>query len=105
MRKVFIPMALLLLPLNVNAVDATPWTKISRIESRNNNVHDIYVESPIPTQNCSYNDRGLVDVSTDGGKVMMSVALSALMAGKDVVVKVDGCLGYAPKIVTILVRP
>lgn len=105
MHKIFISISLLLSPLYANAVDSTPWTKVSMIESRSVNVHDIYVESPIPSQNCSNNDRGLIDVSTDGGKAMMSVALAALMSGKQVVVKVDGCHGYAPKIVTILIKP
>lgn len=96
---------LTLLSQSAAAIDSTPWTTIKMIESRSVNTHDIYVESPIPSQNCQNNDRGLIDVSTAGGKVMMSVALSALMSGKQVLIRVDGCFGYAPKIVTILIRP
>ncbi len=86
------------------ASDSTPWTKVTQIESRSVDVHDIYVEAVIPSQSCNYNDRALINVATAGGQVMLSVALAALMSGKQVMVKVDGCLGYAPKAVTILIR-
>lgn len=105
MLKKIIILSILLLPLSVKAIESTGWTQIKMIESRSVNVHDIYVEATIPSQNCQHNDRGLVDVSTDGGKAMMSVALAALMSGKQVEIKVNGCYSYAPRIITILIKP
>lgn len=104
MKKLILAFCLLF-SISTYAVDATPWTKVRQIESRSVDVHDIYVEATIPSQNCTHNDRALIDVSTAGGKAMLSVALAALMSGKEVMVKVSGCLGYAPRAITILIRP
>ncbi|WP_428242373.1 hypothetical protein [Gynuella sp.] len=83
-------------------MDQTSQTTVTKIESRYTDVHDIYFEADIPSQDCAYNDRALIDVSTAGGKAMLSVAITALTTGKPVVVRVDGCLGYAPKAVTLV---
>ncbi|AJQ96988.1 hypothetical protein [Gynuella sunshinyii] len=102
MKLIKLWLSLLAISSAAAAVEQTSQTIITKIESRDVNIHDIYFEADIPSQGCAYNDRALIDVSTAGVKAMMSVALSALTTGKPVVLKVDGCLGYAPKAVTLI---
>ena len=71
------------------------------IESRAGGHHDIYLSGTVPSQNCGLEDRALLAEEIAGGKSMLSVLLSALVSGKKVIIKVDGCLDIRPNIVKV----
>lgn len=75
---------------------------VKAIESRESGQHDIFFNGTVPEQGCGLADRAILDESLTGGKSMFSVLLTAFTTGKDVVIRVDGCLA-APKIVKVLV--
>ena len=76
-------------------------TNVTSIESRSSGRHDIYFSVAVPTQHCAIENRALLDEQATGGKSMLSVLLSALVSGKEVVVRVDGCLDDRPNIVKV----
>ena len=102
MRYIFI-LILSFLSISANAA-ATNSARMSvtSIESRYYGVHDIYFSGTVPDQGCNLTDRANLDESLVGGKSMFSVLLSAFMANKEVVIRVDGCLA-APKIIKVQV--
>ncbi|MGF1717284.1 hypothetical protein L4D08_20690 [Photobacterium chitinilyticum] len=104
MLKKIIVSLLITFSFNAFAFNET-HSKIAMIETRDIDVNDIYVSGTIHSQGWQVNDRVLIDVSKPGGKAMLSAALSALMANKQVTVRYEGCLGYAPKALAIIVKP
>ena len=83
--------------------------KIDSIESRDSGYHSIFVVGSLPAdQGCILSDRAVVIETDNSSKTMLSVALTALTSGKDVVIQVSGCTpintGYtntAPKVTKV----
>lgn len=66
--------------------------KVTSIEARDSGSHAIYFSGNIPTQGCTNEDRAIVvETGIIGSKVLINIALSALMNQKSVVVRVEGC--------------
>jgi len=70
--------------------------QVMSIESRESGYHALYLSGPIQDENCTLTDRAIVLESSDGGKSMLSVSLTALATGKKVLLGVSGCSIIAP---------
>jgi len=74
---------------------------VTSIVSRAGGHHDIYFSGAVPSQNCGLEDRALLAEEIAGGKSMLSILLSALISGKEVIIRVDGCLDNRPNIAKV----
>ncbi|MDV5168338.1 hypothetical protein [Photobacterium rosenbergii] len=80
----------------VNAAENSSPMKVKSIESRYSGAHALYGSSTIPDQGCTLKDRGIIVETDAGSKTMISVALSALVSGKQAIVQVSGCTMISP---------
>jgi len=102
MRLFFVLIAVLIANSCFAVATNSEKMSITSIESRESGQHDIYFNGAVPDQGCNLADRAILDESLTGGKSMFSVLLSAFVSGKDVAIRVDGCLS-APKIIKVQV--
>lgn len=96
---------------DVFALSNSAPIKVVSIETRESGYHALNVTGTIPNEDCTLNDRAIILESSEGGKTMLSVALSALVASKNIVVQVSGCTiidpaqtqHTAPKVTKLLI--
>jgi hypothetical protein len=69
---------------------------IVAIDTRDSGFNAIYLNVAIPSQGCTNEDRVIIDTGNTGGLLMFSTALGALKIGKQVSVRVVGCVSLNP---------
>ncbi len=77
---------------------------VTSIESRSSGNHDVFFSAAVPTQGCSIENRALLNEQSTGGRTMLSILLSSLVSGKQVIVRVDGCLDSRPNIIKVKIH-
>lgn len=90
---------------------ATP-ALVNMIETREGGLHSVYlVGVAIPNEGCVLADRAVLNEYDLGGKTEFSTLLASLVAGKTVILRVDGCkevapgnVNTAPRIVKVLIN-
>lgn len=78
------------------AADNSGIAQISSIESRESGYHALYLSGAIPSQGCSLVDRAIIVETSGSGKSLLGIALSAMLSNRQVILRVDGCVGIDP---------
>jgi hypothetical protein len=65
--------------------------KILSIETRQSGLHAIFINSSVPNEGCSLQDRAILVESDPSAKIMYATLLMAAAANYDVVIRVNGC--------------
>ncbi len=86
-------------------------TKISRMVSRDNGQHNLYIMDTVPDQNCDLTDRAVLTETSSSHKAMYASALTAFLNSVNVVLRVEGCTDAnqdgsptAPKVTKVELR-
>jgi hypothetical protein len=71
---------------------------VNKIETREGGLHSVFLSGgvAIPNEGCTLVDRAVINEYDIGGKTEVSVLLAALVSGKTVTLRVDGCKEIAP---------
>lgn len=102
MKKILFAISLLLVSsLALSAATNFGKMNVTSIESRDTGYHEVYFSVAVPEQGCVHNNRALLNEESTGGKAMLSILLSSLVSGKEVVVRVDGCFDNRPNITKV----
>ncbi len=96
LRKYILSAALLGFSVNSFADANSSSLQVASIESRDSGYHALFLSGSVPDENCTLKDRAIILESSDGGKTMLSISLSALTANKSVVIRVSGCTVIDP---------
>jgi len=92
-------------------VTRSPDTLITRIDSRQDGIHSIYVSNGDYNndESCDFMNRAIIDVSSVGAKDMLAAALTAGLSSVQVKIVTEGCTGIsstsaytAPKILAVM---
>lgn len=97
MKRVYFAFFLVAVAGFLYAGENSSRTKVKSIESRSSGEHAVYLDGVVPDQNCTHGDRAVIVETDVGGKVLLSVALAALTADREVIVRVDGCTQLNPE--------
>lgn len=91
--KFIIMLLVAMIPVIAAASQSSATTQISAVEGRNSGYHAVYIAAGgVPDEGCDRTDRAVIDpTSSPGAKKLLSVALTALNTGGNVVLTVDGC--------------
>ena len=90
-------LCLALFSSNASALSNSSAMFVESVESRSSGYHALFGSGVIPDQDCTYRDRAIIVDSDVGSQTMVSIALSALLSGKKVIVQVSGCTIVSPE--------
>ena len=80
---------------------------VDKIETRDVGITAVYFSGQVPHEGCVLADRAVIGHGSSGKEDMLSVATTALLTGKLVSIRVDGCtdiLGSSGNTAPVIVR-